>query len=289
METITNLLIEVVKKVGGTTLAFIVVIGMIIGGGYAFQVWNENKATTEPPGNKTIEVKNESGTDNAGGIYTPVSNQTVKVRVTGADGTNIELDVNRTSATITQIGSSAYTTLNAFTGATSGVSGAAGGVPAPIAGEQNTFLRGNGTFSKPVFSGARRFASAGTSIPNTNADTVVSTGTVDYVVGSDVTTSVANQIAIVTTGYYRCTGSFEMTSGASTARYAASIRLNGVTAALGGFGVSVSTTINPQVTATLFLTTGEIISLGALQNSGGAQSTVSGSSKTYLEVEFLGI
>jgi hypothetical protein len=50
---------------------------------------------------------NESGTDNAGGIYTPVSNQTVKVRVTGADGSNIELDSNRTAATITQIGSSA--------------------------------------------------------------------------------------------------------------------------------------------------------------------------------------
>jgi tetrahydromethanopterin S-methyltransferase subunit B len=50
---------------------------------------------------------NESGTDNAGGIYVPVSNQTIKVRVTGADGTNIELDVNRTSANITQLGSSA--------------------------------------------------------------------------------------------------------------------------------------------------------------------------------------
>jgi hypothetical protein len=50
---------------------------------------------------------NESATDNAGGVYTPSTNQTVKVRVTGIDGSNIELDFGRTSAIITQLGSSA--------------------------------------------------------------------------------------------------------------------------------------------------------------------------------------
>lgn len=53
---------------------------------------------------------NESSISYAGGIYTPSAGQTIKVRITGADGSNLELDANRTSAVITQIGSSATTT-----------------------------------------------------------------------------------------------------------------------------------------------------------------------------------
>lgn len=191
------------------------------------------------------------------------------------------------SATITQLGSSVYTTLNTFTGATISTAGTAGGVPFPAAAQHKFFLRGDGTWSKPTFSGARRFANAATAIPGTNTDTLVTTGTLDYVIGTDVTALVANQIAIVTTGYYRMTGSYEMPTGATTDRYAATIRVNGTTEAIGGSCTSVASIVNPQVTVTLLLTSGDIITLGAI--SGDAQSTVSGSSKTYLEVTFLGI
>jgi hypothetical protein len=54
-------------------------------------------------------VLNESATDSAGGIYTPSTNQTVKVRITGLDGTNVQLDFGRTSAVITQLGSTSNT------------------------------------------------------------------------------------------------------------------------------------------------------------------------------------
>lgn len=40
-----------------------------------------------------------------------------------------------------------------FTGATASVGGASGLVPAPAAGDENKFLQGNGSWSKPVTSG----------------------------------------------------------------------------------------------------------------------------------------
>ena len=157
--------------------------------------------------------------------------------------------------------------------------------PSPSLKITNSYL----AFSKPVFSGARRFASVATSIPNTGVDTLVTLGTVDYTVGLDITTATANTITIATTGYYRIVGVYEMITGSSSTRYTASIRVNGTSVALGGFGVSATITGNPVSVTTQFLNAGDLVTLGAIQASGGAQSTVTGSSKTYLEVQFLGV
>jgi hypothetical protein len=63
MEPISTILTEVVKKIGGTTLAFLVVIVALIGGAvYSFEVYTKSAEPT-PTGNKTVEIKNQGGTD----------------------------------------------------------------------------------------------------------------------------------------------------------------------------------------------------------------------------------
>ena len=176
-----------------------------------------------------------------------------------------------------------------MTGATSLLDGESGAVPQPIAGEQNEFLRGNGTWSKPVFSGARRFASAGTSIANSGSAILVTTGTVDYTSGSDVTTATANTITIVTTGYYRIMGSVGIATGTTTANYHTRLLVNGSVVSQGGNVTSVSDSQTMQSTVTLNLTAGDLVTLGASQTSGGSQNTITGTSRTYLEVQFLGV
>jgi hypothetical protein len=248
-------------------------------------------------------VKNNATVISTTSSYNQISSASLQLvfSYTGAfvAGDLIDVRLNANSAgtigitgysySVIQIGSSAYTSLNTFDGATNVLAGVAGGVPAPIAGEQNTFLRGNGTWSKPVFSGARRFANAVTSIPNTGAASLVTTGTVDYTAGTDVTTGTLNTITIVTTGYYVITGSVGIATGSSTANYHARILVNGSTIAQGGNVTSVVDTQTMQVNTTVNLTSGDLVTLAASQNSGGSQNTVSGTTRTYLEVRFVGV
>lgn len=85
----------------------------------------------------------------ASAIFTPSVSTTVRLQVIlgGASSVDASGDGRRTFMTITQLGSSATTQ---FTGATAALAGTGGFVPAPAAGQQNTFLQGNGTWGSPL-------------------------------------------------------------------------------------------------------------------------------------------
>jgi hypothetical protein len=67
MTEIIDLLKSVVGKIGGTMLAFVVVVCAFLGAGvYAFQVWTESAtetATTTPSINKSVDINNTGGKD----------------------------------------------------------------------------------------------------------------------------------------------------------------------------------------------------------------------------------
>ena len=75
-------------------------------------------------------------------IYTPTSNQTIRLRITQTIGTATSGDVN-SFISITQIGSSA---VGAFTAASNTLDGTSGAVPKPVAGQQGAGLRGDGSW-----------------------------------------------------------------------------------------------------------------------------------------------
>lgn len=94
-----------------------------------------------PAGNITIGVATNGI---ANGKLATMAQATVKGRAAGA-GTGSPSDL--TPAEITAI-------LDAFVGATGGSAGTKGAVPAPAAGEQTLYLRGDGTWAAPSGSGA---------------------------------------------------------------------------------------------------------------------------------------
>lgn len=87
--------------------------------------------------------------NNATLIYTPTTNQTVKLRITTLNGfANITVVSGNganaeTSVTITQLGSSATTQ---FAGATQTIDGTSGFIPAPLSTQQFRVLKGNGAW-----------------------------------------------------------------------------------------------------------------------------------------------
>lgn len=83
----------------------------------------------------------------ATGYYTPTSTIQVRVNVTSIAGTS-GMDVNSSSIMVQQIGTSSVTVM---TGATSSTNGAAGTVPAPMAGKNDGYLRGDATWDEMVW------------------------------------------------------------------------------------------------------------------------------------------
>ena len=75
-------------------------------------------------------------------IYTPTSNQTIRLRITQTIGTATSGDIN-SFISITQLGSSA---VGAFTAASNTLDGTSGAVPKPVAGQQGAGLRGDGSW-----------------------------------------------------------------------------------------------------------------------------------------------
>ena len=100
--------------------------------------------------NTSIKVGAVNGTDNAaatnGNVYiNAVRNNTAASSnlIKGANGTTVTSDA---SGTITVTGP----VINGMSGATASSAGVAGYVPAPAAGKQASFLRGDGTWAEPT-------------------------------------------------------------------------------------------------------------------------------------------
>lgn len=191
----------------------------------------------------------------------------------------------------------------AFGGATTVTAGTTGVVPAPTAnatGKQK-FLADGGSFSlvnvadlptsitpsNLLFVGARLYAGSTTSIPGTGTNTQVNVNTVEY--SSGVNTSIANQIIITTAGYYRLTASVRIATTAATGIYLANAFVNGTVVCGAGPTVTVAGTVGAFCSTAKLLAVGDVVTLGAFQNSGTAQSTVANQKGTYLEVQFLGL
>jgi hypothetical protein len=134
---------------------------------------------------------------------------------------------------------------------------------------------------------ARRFASATTSIPAGGADTLVTTGSVDF--NNGMTTSTANTITVVVSGLYRLSGAVSWDTGTNNNRYTTSIRINGAVVAQGGFalGFSESNTPGGNVSIIKSLAAGDLITLGAGQTGSAANTVNSGTTVTWLEAELI--
>lgn len=76
-------------------------------------------------------------------IYTPTTNQTVKLRIRGASGTATFRSATGSKITIKQLGTSSVIDM---VGATSTTAGVKGTVPAPAIGKQSAVLRGDATW-----------------------------------------------------------------------------------------------------------------------------------------------
>jgi hypothetical protein len=77
-------------------------------------------------------------------IYTPITDQTIKLRITGASGTVTLRAGAGSKAIIRQIGTTA---VGSFQGATASAAGLAGAVPAPSSGQQSYALCGSGSWT----------------------------------------------------------------------------------------------------------------------------------------------
>ncbi len=126
-----------------------------------------NQGTTFAPTNGGAE----GDSSYAEVILTPTVNTTVQLEATGS------ISATTGSLTIVQIGASAYTTLNAFTGATSLVAGAAGGVPAPVALDNSKLLTGDGTWGSSLI-GTRVLTSGTSYTPTAGTNKIIA-----YVIG----------------------------------------------------------------------------------------------------------
>ncbi|MDP4147201.1 MAG: hypothetical protein Q8936_22450 [Bacillota bacterium] len=98
-------------------------------------------------------------------IYTPSTNQTIKLRITNSNN-NCSIQYDRSWVSITQIGSTACTNvpntlIQPFTGATSSVNGTQGGVPIPSLGQQNAYLKGDGTWGIKIYKGSATIPDVG--------------------------------------------------------------------------------------------------------------------------------
>jgi hypothetical protein len=131
-------------------------------------------------------------------IYTPTTNQGIKVRCTGGSGT---AEANGTYAIIEQIGSSA---VGSFVGASATTNGLTGAVPQPIAGQNSSLLRGNGawedsssiTLTKLSGNYTTNTAVSGYSSERILWDTIISSS------GNAITANLTNGIITLSRGLY---------------------------------------------------------------------------------------
>ena len=196
-------------------------------------------------------------------------------------------------------GNTTWTTPTLFTGATSTTSGTAGEIPAPLLGQQNFSLNGNGSWGYNIFLGARKVgATPIPAITNTTLTQVPLLGVngtngLVYTAGN-ITAPVGSTITIAVAGYYIINASFYSTAvGANVLSIfiqlnAAAIPLIGTTIASASSYAITNGIQKPSLSTVYFFIAGSVISLNA-QTSAFTSTPVVTNNNIFLEVIFVGV